>query len=86
VYPRGPTELRQLRDFVRVVQLGTMSRAALEPDVRLHTVESLSGHLSSMLDARQLDLAVLFDTAPGRRWSVTPQRGQAISCPTATVV
>jgi LysR family transcriptional regulator, regulatory protein for tcuABC len=42
------------------------------PDVRLHTVESLSGHLSSMLNARQLDLAVLFDTDPGRRWSVTP--------------
>lgn len=42
------------------------------PDVRLHMVESLSGHLSSMLNARQLDLAVLFDTDPGRRWSVTP--------------
>ncbi len=42
------------------------------PEVRLHMVESLSGHLSSMLNARQLDLAVLFDTDPGRRWSVTP--------------
>ncbi|HEY0823431.1 MAG TPA: LysR substrate-binding domain-containing protein [Ramlibacter sp.] len=42
------------------------------PDVRLHMVESLSGHLSAMLNARQLDLAVLFDTDPGRRWSVTP--------------
>jgi LysR family tcuABC transcriptional regulator len=42
------------------------------PDVRLHMVEGLSGHLSSMLNARQLDLAVLFDTNPGRRWSVTP--------------
>lgn len=41
------------------------------PDVRLHMVESLSGHLSSMLNARQLDLAVLFDTHPARRWSVT---------------
>lgn len=41
-------------------------------DVRLHMVESLSGHLSAMLNARQLDLAVLFDTDPGRRWSVTP--------------
>ncbi|MBG9390676.1 LysR family transcriptional regulator [Caenimonas aquaedulcis] len=41
-------------------------------DVRLHLVESLSGHLASMLNARQLDLAVLFDTDPGRRWSVTP--------------
>jgi LysR family tcuABC transcriptional regulator len=35
-------------------------------------VESLSGHLSTMLNARQLDLAVLFDTHPARRWSVTP--------------
>jgi LysR family tcuABC transcriptional regulator len=42
------------------------------PDVRLHMVESLSGHLAGMLNARQLDLAVLFDTDPGRRWSVTP--------------
>jgi LysR family tcuABC transcriptional regulator len=42
------------------------------PDVRLHMVESLSGHLSNMLNARQLDLAVLFDTDPARRWSVTP--------------
>ena len=42
------------------------------PDVRLHMVETLSGHLSNMLNARQLDLAVLFDTHPARRWSVTP--------------
>ena len=27
------------------------------PDVRLHLVESLSGHLATMLNARQLDLA-----------------------------
>jgi LysR family tcuABC transcriptional regulator len=42
------------------------------PEVRLHMVESLSGDLSRMLNARQLDLAVLFDTDPARRWSVTP--------------
>jgi LysR family tcuABC transcriptional regulator len=42
------------------------------PHVRLHMVEGLSGHLSTMLNARQLDLAVLFDTQPARRWSVTP--------------
>lgn len=50
------------------------------PDVRLHMVESLSGHLSVMLNARQLDLAVLFDlpmeagasVQTGRRWSVQP--------------
>jgi LysR family tcuABC transcriptional regulator len=41
------------------------------PEVRLHMVESLSGHLSTMLNARQLDLAVLFDTHPARRWTVT---------------
>ncbi len=42
------------------------------PDVRLHLVESLSGHVSAMLNARQLDLAVLFSADPGRRWSVMP--------------
>lgn len=42
------------------------------PDVRLHLVESMSGHLTSMLNARQLDLAVLFDTREARRWSVMP--------------
>ncbi len=52
----------------------TLMRAMREryPDVRLHMVEGLSGHLSQMLNARQLDLAVLFDTHPARRWSVTP--------------
>ncbi|NMM05563.1 LysR substrate-binding domain-containing protein [Polaromonas sp.] len=42
------------------------------PDVRLHMVESLSGHLTAMLNARQLDLAMLFNTQAGRRWSVMP--------------
>lgn len=42
------------------------------PDVRLHMVESLSGHLTAMLNARQLDLAVLFDTNAARRWTVLP--------------
>ncbi len=42
------------------------------PDIRLHLVESLSVHLSGMLHARQLDLAVLFQTQPIRRLSVTP--------------
>jgi LysR family transcriptional regulator, regulatory protein for tcuABC len=42
------------------------------PDVRLHLVESMSGHVTTMLNARQLDLAVLFNTGPGRRWSVMP--------------
>ena len=42
------------------------------PDVRLRLVESLSGNLGSMLNARQLDVAVLFETASARRWSVIP--------------
>ncbi|OVZ56900.1 LysR family transcriptional regulator [Pigmentiphaga sp. NML080357] len=42
------------------------------PDVRLHLVESLSGHLAGMLNARLLDLAVLFQTESGRHWSVMP--------------
>ncbi|MEG1769548.1 MAG: LysR substrate-binding domain-containing protein [Comamonas sp.] len=53
------------------------------PDVRLHMVESMSGHLAEMLNARALDMAVLFDTRlhgseagqarpGGRRWQVHP--------------
>ncbi|WP_120965086.1 LysR substrate-binding domain-containing protein [Comamonas sp. lk] len=42
------------------------------PDVRLHMVSTLSGHLTSLLNARQLDLAILFDTHTARRWSVIP--------------
>jgi LysR family transcriptional regulator, regulatory protein for tcuABC len=42
------------------------------PDVRLHLVEALSGHLANMLNARQLDLAVVFKADAGRRWSVMP--------------
>lgn len=40
------------------------------PDVRLRIVESLSGYLTSMLGARQIDLAVLFHEEPAQRWSV----------------
>lgn len=42
------------------------------PDVRLHIVEGMSGHLTSMLNSRQLDLTILFDTQAARRWSVLP--------------
>jgi len=50
------------------------------PDVRLHMVESMSGHLTAMLNARELDLAVLFDTrlhqarqaSGARRWEMAP--------------
>jgi len=42
------------------------------PDVRLRLVESLSGNLATLLNARQLDLAVLFETDGAQRWSVLP--------------
>jgi LysR family tcuABC transcriptional regulator len=42
------------------------------PNVRFHLVESLSGHLATMLNARQLDLAILFNADSGRRWSCVP--------------
>lgn len=48
------------------------------PDVRLHLVESLSGHLTQMLHARQLDLAVLFRSEAARRWSVMPLLDEAL--------
>ncbi|WP_027477443.1 LysR family transcriptional regulator [Curvibacter gracilis] len=56
------------------------------PEVRLHMVESLSGHLAGMLNARQLDLAVLFDSRlyangdgpGGRRWQIQPLIEEAL--------
>lgn len=42
------------------------------PEIRLRIVESLSGYVSSMLSARQIDLAVLFREEPAQRWSVLP--------------
>ncbi|MEJ7929331.1 LysR family transcriptional regulator [Ramlibacter sp. AN1015] len=42
------------------------------PEVRLHLVESLTGHLVRMLHARQLDLALAFRPDLGTAWSVTP--------------
>ncbi|MBY4897034.1 LysR substrate-binding domain-containing protein [Cupriavidus sp. AU9028] len=42
------------------------------PEVRVRLVEALSGHLTEMLNARRLDLAVIFRTDTARRWSVTP--------------
>lgn len=54
------------------------------PDVRLHMVEGMSGHLAAMLRARELDLAVLFGHRPdaadlrhpaagaGQGWQVQP--------------
>ena len=42
------------------------------PEVRLHLVEALSGHLAAMLSARQLDLAIVFQSELARGWSVMP--------------
>ena len=44
------------------------------PEVRLHMVESMSGHLGDMLNARQLDLAVLFDSRRYQQDSATDKR------------
>lgn len=40
------------------------------PDIRIHLVEGMSGHLGQMLNARELDLAVLFGAEQARRWTV----------------
>ncbi len=42
------------------------------PDVRLHIVESLSGNLANLLNARQLDLAIVFQTGERGRWLTQP--------------
>lgn len=42
------------------------------PEIRLHLVESLSGNLAAMLNARQLDLAMLFETEAEPRFRVAP--------------
>jgi LysR family tcuABC transcriptional regulator len=49
-----------------------LAMRARYPDVRLHLVEALSGNLTTMLQAHQIDLAVLFETSTPRRWSVEP--------------
>jgi LysR family tcuABC transcriptional regulator len=42
------------------------------PDVRVRLVESLSGNLAAMLNARQLDVAMLFEAGSSQRWSLLP--------------
>lgn len=42
------------------------------PSVRLHFVESLSGHLATLLSTRQLDLAILFQADAAKRWNAEP--------------
>ena len=41
-------------------------------NIRLRIVEGLSGHLTALLNARQVDLAIVFDPAAARRWSFQP--------------
>lgn len=57
-----------------------LARALAEryPAVRLHLVEALSGHLRTMLHARQLDMAILFRPEAGQRWSVSPLLDEAL--------
>src|SRR5690606_38349708 len=53
---------------------------ARHPQVRLHMVGGMSGNLGSMLNARELDIAILFDqrlagrqsSFSGRNWVVRP--------------
>ncbi|HEY0879130.1 MAG TPA: LysR family transcriptional regulator [Zeimonas sp.] len=42
------------------------------PSVRVHFVETLSGHLADMLTARTLDLAIVFRSDLARRFSIVP--------------
>jgi LysR family transcriptional regulator, regulatory protein for tcuABC len=49
------------------------------PDVRVHLVEALSGELTAMLNARRLDLAVVFETESARRWSVQPLLDESLA-------
>ncbi len=42
------------------------------PDIRLHLVEALSGDIGKMLNARQIDLAIIFYADTGRRWHLSP--------------
>lgn len=41
-------------------------------DIRLHIVESLSGNLAAMINARQLDLAIVFQHKKLQTWSAIP--------------
>lgn len=49
------------------------------PDIQLHIVEMLSGYLASQLTARQLDMAVLFQTDLAHRWKALPLLDEAVT-------
>ncbi len=42
------------------------------PDIKVHLVESLSGNLSHLVNARQLDLAIIFTKDVDPQWSIQP--------------
>lgn len=42
------------------------------PDIRLHLVEALSGHLAAMLNARRIDLGIIFKADAYRHWHTSP--------------
>ena len=44
------------------------------PSIRLHLVESMSGHLSTMLTTRELDLAILFDNRQQPYANLSPRQ------------
>ena len=48
------------------------------PAISVRLVEALSGNLAALVDRRQLDLAVLFQTERARRWSVRPLLEEAL--------
>jgi LysR family tcuABC transcriptional regulator len=49
------------------------------PDIRVQIVESLSGHLTTMLYGRQIDLAVLFKSEARQGFSVLPLLDERLS-------
>lgn len=42
------------------------------PDIRLHLVEALSGNLAAMLNARRIDLGIIFKADAHRHWHTSP--------------
>ncbi len=42
------------------------------PDIRLHLVEALSGNLAGMLNARRIDLGIIFKADAHRHWHTAP--------------
>jgi LysR family transcriptional regulator, regulatory protein for tcuABC len=42
------------------------------PDIKIHLVESLSGNLAHLVNARQLDIAIIFTQDVDSNWAVQP--------------